>query len=398
MSLSKKGESISPSSTLVIDAKAKKMKSEGVDVIGFGAGEPDFNTPEHIKKAAIEAINSNFTRYTPASGIMQLKEGICNKFKSENGLEYTTKNVVVSNGAKHSLINTFQAILNPGDEVIVPIPYWVSYPEMIKMADGVPVFLETTEEQGFKFTIEMLKNVITSKTKAIIINSPSNPTGMVYKKEELEEIGKVALENDMYIVSDEIYEKLIYDNEQHTSIASINEQVKDRTIIINGVSKSYAMTGWRIGYTVANEKISKIMSNIQSHAASNPNSIAQKAALAAITGPQESVESMRKEFSKRRDYMVETINNIENVSCLKPTGAFYVMMNISKLIGKSVDGKNIASGNEFVQYLLEKAKVAVVPGAGFGVDNYVRLSYATSMENIINGLKRIEEFVKSLEE
>lgn len=393
MELSKKAMSISPSSTLAISAKAKKMKAEGIDVIGFGAGEPDFDTPEHIKEAAINAINEGFTKYTPASGTLELKQAICRKFKKDNGLDYSPVNIVISNGAKHSLVNAFQAICNPGDEVIIPTPYWVSYPEMVKLADAVPVFLETTEESGFKFTIEQLEKVVTEKTKAIVINSPSNPTGMIYSEELLRQVADLAVEKGIFIVSDEIYERLIYDGFTHTSISTLNDKVKDLTIIVNGVSKTYSMTGWRIGYTASNEKIAKIMSNVQSHATSNPNSIAQKAAEAALDGPQDDVDKMVSEFINRRDYMVQRINSIDGLSCIKPNGAFYVMMNISKLIGKELGGVRINGSDDFANVLLDKAKVALVPGSGFGTDIHVRLSYATSLENITEGLNRIEKFL-----
>jgi len=393
MELSKKSMSISPSSTLAIDAKAKKMKADGIDVIGFGAGEPDFDTPDHIKQAAIKALNEGFTKYTPASGDLELKKAICRKFKSDNGLEYTPSNIVISNGAKHSLVNAFQAICSPGDEVIIPAPYWVSYPEMVKLADGVPVILDTKEEDGFKFKIEQLEKAITPKTKAIVMNSPSNPTGMVYNADELRAVSDIAVAKGIYIVSDEIYEKLIYDGYKHVSVASFNEKIKDLTIVVNGVSKTYAMTGWRIGYTASNAKIAEIMGNVQSHATSNPNSIAQKAAIAALDGPQDTVDMMVGEFVKRRDYMVERINSIPGVSCIKPNGAFYVMMNISNLIGKEIHGKKIMSSDDFADVLLEKANVALVPGSGFGTDIHVRLSYATSLKNITEGLNRIENFL-----
>ncbi|WP_018703726.1 MULTISPECIES: pyridoxal phosphate-dependent aminotransferase [Sporomusaceae] len=394
MNLSRKGLSISPSATLAIDSKAKKLKAEGIDVVGFGAGEPDFDTPVHIKQAAIAAIEAGFTKYTPASGTMTLKEAICAKFKKDNDLDYAPANIVISNGAKHSLVNVFQAICNPGDEVIIPAPFWVSYPEMVKLADGVPVIVYTTEEQGFKFTVDQIRQAVTAKTKAIILNSPSNPTGMVYTREELAELAELAVEKGFYVVSDEIYEKLIYDGKTHVSIASINEKIKAQTIIVNGVSKTYAMTGWRIGYTASAPEIAKIMSNVQSHATSNPNSIAQKAAEAAISGPQDMVATMVEAFVSRRDYMVKRINSMPGVSCVKPNGAFYVMMNISKLMGKELGGRKIQSSDDFADVLLEKANVALVPGSGFGIDTHVRLSYATSQENITKGLDRIEQFLK----
>ena len=394
MNLSRKGLSISPSATLAIDSKAKKLKAEGIDVVCFGAGEPDFDTPVHIKQAAIAAIEAGFTKYTPASGTMTLKEAICAKFKKDNGLDYAPANIVISNGAKHSLVNVFQAICNPGDEVIIPAPFWVSYPEMVKLADGVPVIVYTTEEQGFKFTVDQIRQAVTAKTKAIILNSPSNPTGMVYTREELAELADLAVEKGFYVVSDEIYEKLIYDGKTHVSIASINEKIKAQTIIVNGVSKTYAMTGWRIGYTASTPEIAKIMSNVQSHATSNPNSIAQKAAEAAISGPQDMVATMVAAFASRRDYMVKRINSMPGLSCVNPNGAFYVMMNISQLMGKELAGLKIQSSDDFANVLLEKANVALVPGSGFGIDTHVRLSYATSQENITKGLDRIEQFLK----
>ena len=394
MKLSAKATQISASPTLAIDSKFKAMKAEGIDVVGFGCGEPDFDTPENIKAAAIKAINDGLTKYTPASGTLALKKAICEKLKNDNGLDYGTDCIVVSNGAKHSLINAFNAILNPGDEVIVPAPYWVSYTEMVKMADGVPVIIETKEEDGFKFTAQQLKDAITPKTKALVLNSPSNPTGMVYSEEELRAIAEVAVEKDIFVVSDEIYEKLIYDGKKHVSIASFNDEIKKRTIIVNGVSKSYAMTGWRIGFTAAIPEITKVMANMQSHAASNPSSISQAAALEAYVGTQDTVEEMRKVFEERRNYMVDRINSIDGVSCIKPEGAFYVMMNIKELFGREICGKVINTSDEFCELLLEKSLVALVPGSGFGAEGFVRWSYATSMENIKKGLDRLEEFLK----
>ncbi|MBP3336783.1 MAG: pyridoxal phosphate-dependent aminotransferase [Clostridia bacterium] len=394
MYLSEKAKSINPSSTLAIDAKFKAMKAEGIDVVGFGAGEPDFDTPEYIKQAAIKAIMEGKTKYTPASGIVELKKAICEKFKNENGLTFAPEQIVVSNGAKHSLINAFQAILNPGDEVIIPAPFWVSYPEMVRLADGCPKYIYTKEENGFKFTAEELKNAITDKTRALVLNSPSNPTGMVYTESELNEIADVCVERNIYVISDEIYEHLIYEG-KHVSIASFNEQIKDLTIIINGVSKTYAMTGWRIGYTASNAKIAKVMANVQSHASSNPNTIAQWATVAALSGGKEEIATMKKAFSERRDYMVERINSIDGVSCLKPNGAFYVLMNISKIKGRTISGVKIETSDDFANALLENAKVALVPCSGFGNDDFVRWSYATSMENIKMGLDRLEAFLNN---
>ena len=390
--ISIKASGISPSPTLAIDSKFKVMKANGEDVVGFGAGEPDFDTPQHIKDAAIEAINAGFTKYTPAAGTIALRKAVAEKFLRDNGVKYDVQNIVISNGAKHSLVNAFMAICNPGDEVIVPAPFWVSYTEMIKLADGVPVIVKTTEENDFKATIEKLEKAITPKTKALVLNSPSNPTGMVYTKDELKAIADFAVKNNIYVISDEIYEKLIYEGE-HVSIASFNDKIKDLTIIINGVSKTYSMTGWRIGFAAANEKIAKAMANIQSHAASNPNSIAQAATVAALEGGDDAVEEMKKHFVERRNIMVDEINKIDGVSCKKPQGAFYIMMNISGIIGKEFYGKKIENADDFAEMFLKIAHVAVVPGTGFGADNYVRWSYATSMENITEGLERLKKFL-----
>lgn len=396
MELSAKYKSISPSSTLQIDSKYKAMKKAGEDVVGFGAGEPDFDTPQHIKDAAIKAINDGFTKYTPASGTMELKKAICKKFKEENGLDYGPENIVVSNGAKHSLMNALGALINPGDEVLFSSPYWVSYKEMVLISDGVPVVIDTKESDSFKFTAEELEAAITDKTKALILNTPSNPTGMVYRKEELEKIAEVVKKHDLYVISDEIYEHLIYDIVRPPSIATI-DGMKDRTIVVNGVSKTFAMTGWRIGYTAANAEITKLMANVQSHYTSNPNSIAQMAAIAALEGPCDSIEKMKEAFNERRLYMVERMNKIDGVSCIKPEGAFYVMMNISKLKGRKIDGKTIETSDDFAQAFLDKELVAVVPCSGFGNDDFVRWSYATSMENIKKGLDRLEKFIGELD-
>lgn len=393
MVISDRFQGIASSPTLAIDAKFKQMKADGMDVVGFGAGEPDFDTPQHIKDAAIKAINDGFTKYTPASGTVALKKAVCAKLKRDNGLDYAPGDIVISNGAKHSLVNVFGAILNPGDEVIIPAPFWVSYPEMVKINFGVPVVLQTTEENIFKFTIDELKAVITPKTRAIVINSPSNPTGMVYTADELKAIAELAVEKDLYVVSDEIYEHLTYEGTP-VSIASFGDEIKKRTIIVNGVSKTYAMTGWRIGYTASAPEIAKAMGNVQSHATSNPNSIAQMAALAALEGPQDEVPKMRAAFRERRDYMVKRINSIDGVSCLEPHGAFYVMMNMKNLIGKSFYGHVITGSDDFADLFLEKQLVAVVPGSGFAAEGYVRWSYATSMENIKRGLDRLEAFLK----
>lgn len=396
MNISNKAKQIKPSSTLTITAKANQMKMDGFDVVGFGAGEPDFDTPNHVKAAAIAAINAGFTKYTPVSGTTELKQVICEKFKNDNRLIYKPSQIVVSNGAKHSLTNAFAAILNPGDEVIIPAPFWLSYPEIVRLSDGIPVIINTTKETDYKVTKEQLQNSLTTKTKAIIVNSPSNPTGMLYKKEELEMIAEFAIENDLFVISDEIYEKLIYDNEKHISIAELSDEIYKRTIVVNGVSKSYSMTGWRIGYTASSDEIAKLMSNIQSHAASNPNSIAQKAAVAAIGGPQECVEDMRLEFDERRRYMVERIGQIPLISCTSPLGAFYLFVDVSDTFGKSYKDKVIDSAGTFAACILEDSQVAVVPCEDFGYKTHIRLSYAISMDSIKKGLDRIEKFISNL--
>lgn len=393
LQISKKAGAVSSSPTLAIDSKFKQMKQQGIAVVGFGAGEPDFNTPDNIKNAAIDAINNNFTKYTPASGTLELKKAVCDKIKRDTGLEYTPANIVISNGGKHSLTNTFMCICDHGDEVILPAPYWVSYPEMIKLADGIPVLINTTEENGFKFTIEQLKAAITPKTRALVLNTPSNPTGMLYSKAELEEIAKIAVENNIYVVFDEIYEKLVYDGE-HVNIATFGDEIRDLTIIVNGLAKTYAMTGWRIGYIAANEKLAKAMGNIQSHATSNPNSVAQAAAVEALNGDQSFIDDMKKTYIERKNYMVERINSIEGISCLNPDGAFYIFMNVKNVLGKEHYGKMINSASELCEDILERALVALVPSEGFGIDGYVRLSYATSMDVIKTGLDRIEKYLK----
>ncbi len=393
--VSEKSKNISPSITLSISAKAEQMKTEGINVINFGAGEPDFDTPTNVKNAAIEAINKGFTKYTPASGLLELKQAICTKLKSDNNLDYEPKNIIVSNGAKHSLYNTFQAICNRGDEVIIPVPYWVSYPEMVKMADAKPVFINCTEKNEFKIEKEDLLKSITPKTKAIILNSPSNPTGAVYTKTELEEIAQIAVEHNIFVVTDEIYEKLVYEGKKHISIASLNKEIEDLTIVVNGMSKCYAMTGWRIGYTASHETIAKAMGNIQSHATSNPNTIAQHASIEALTGDQSFIEEMRLAFDDRRKYMVRGINEINGLSCIVPKGAFYIMINIKQLIGTVIRGMNIDSSVDFSELLLEHANVAVVPGIAFGVDEFVRLSYANSLDNIKEALSRIKTLLSN---
>ena len=396
MELSKKAQRIQASVTLAITAKAKEMKENGIDVISFGAGEPDFNTPQNIINAAIKAMEDGNTKYTNVNGILPLREAICKKFKEDNGLIYKPSQIVVSTGAKQSLANVFLAILNPGDEVIVPNPYWVSYPELIRLADGKPVFVESNETSSYKFTKENLEKVVTEKTKAIILNTPNNPTGTIYNKEELIEIAEFAKKHDLIIVSDEMYEKLIYDGEKHVSIASVSDDAYERTIVINGLSKSYAMTGWRLGYCGASEKIAKLMTNIQSHMTSNVCSITQYAAVEALNGPQDKVKEMIVEFERRRNYMAKTLEEMNNLSIIKPQGAFYIMINIDKCLGKEINGERINNSMDFSAKLLEHEKVAVIPGKAFGLDNYVRVSYATSMESIEKGLERINKFVNKL--
>lgn len=396
MELSRKAQRIEASVTLAITAKAKEMKENGIDVISFGAGEPDFNTPENIINAAIKAMQEGNTKYTNVNGILPLREAICKKFKEDNGLIYKPSQIVVSTGAKQSLANVFLAILNPGDEVIVPNPYWVSYPELIRLADGKAVFVESDETSSYKFTKENLEKAVTEKTKAIILNTPNNPTGTIYNKEELIEIAEFAKKYDLIIVSDEMYEKLIYDGESHVSIASVSHDAYERTIVINGLSKSYAMTGWRLGYCGSTEKIAKLMTNIQSHMTSNVCSITQYAAVEALNGPQDKVKEMISEFERRRNYMAKTLEEMNSLSIIKPQGAFYIMINIDECLGKEINGEKINDSMDFSAKLLESEKVAVIPGKAFGLDNYVRVSYATSMELIEKGLERINKFVNKL--
>lgn len=396
LTLSKKAMAVKPSSTLAITAKAKEMKANGIDVVGFGAGEPDFNTPDNINDAAITAINEGFTKYTPASGIIELKKAICEKFERFNGISYKPDQIVISNGGKHCLTNIFQAILNPGDEVIIPAPYWLSYPEIVKLADGEPVFIRGEKESGYKVSAEQIKAAITSKTKALVLNTPSNPTGMIYTREELEEIAKVVVEADIFVIADEMYENLLYNGAEHVSIASLGEEIYKRTITCSGVAKGYAMTGWRIGYIGASAEVAKVMGSLQSHQTSNPNSIAQKAALEAISGPQEAVEEMRLEFDKRRMYMYERFCKMPYVSTLEPQGAFYVFVDVSEVCEKEYKGEKIGSAARLAEILISDYSVAVIPCADFGFDDHIRLSYATSIELIEKGLDRIEELLKSL--
>lgn len=395
MSLAKKITSIKPSLTLAITAKAKAMRDKNVNVIGFGAGEPDFDTPVFIKQAAKKAMDAGFTKYTPTSGILELKKAICDKFVRDNDLNYELGEIIISCGAKHSLYNAIQAICEEGDEVILPAPYWVSYPEQIKLAGATPIIVQTSEENGFKLKGRAFSESITRKTKALILNSPNNPTGAVYSKEELSSIAAIAMEKGIYIISDEIYEKIIYDAE-HVSIAALSPQIKNLTILINGVSKSYSMTGWRIGYAAANKEIVAAMSGLQDHSTSNPSSISQWAAVAAISGDQSYLREMVVEFRKRRDYIVQRLSGIDGVSCLQPDGAFYFFLNVSGLFGKTFNGQIIMDSILLTELLLTEAKVAVVPGSAFGSPGHIRLSFATSMSNITSGLNRIEMMLKQL--
>ncbi len=394
MKLSAKALGISPSVTLKVTAMAKKMQQEGKDVVGFGAGEPDFDTPANIVEAAKIALDKGMTRYTPSSGIVELRKAIAERLMKKYGLSYAPGEIVVSNGAKHSLFNAFAAILNPGDEVIIPAPYWLTYPELVRMHDGVPVFLET--DATFKATADSIRRAMTDHTKALILNSPSNPCGAVYTRAELEAIAALAVEKDILVVSDEIYDELIYEGE-HVSIASLGEEIKQRTILVNGLSKTYAMTGWRIGYTASVKEIADLMDAYQSHAASNPNSIAQYASVEALSGPQEEIRRMREAFDKRRKLLCGLIGEIDGLSCEIPGGAFYVMMNIAAAKGKSIGGEKITGSLDFTELLLKYAETAVVPGISFGADDYVRLSYAMSEENIRKGMARIKEFMGKLE-
>ena len=391
--VSKIAEGVHASTTLAVDSLAKQMKEDGYDVIRFGTGEPDFNTPDNINMAAIAAICDGKTKYTPAAGIPALRKAIAKQLQDDCGLSYDYTQIVVASGAKHSVYIALAAITNPGDEIIIPAPFWVSYYEMVKMTGGVPVIVTAGEESGFKVTASQIEAAITDKTKCLMLNNPSNPTGMIYSKDELKSIAEVCVKHDLYILADEIYYKLIYDGIEFTSIASLGEEVKERCLLINGVSKSYAMTGWRIGYCAANKQLAKIMSNYLSHSTGAPSTISQWAAVEAINGPQQSCEEMRKAFEERRDYIVQRMNSIPGVSCIKPNGAFYVMMNIEKLIGRTLGGKLITNDDDFAVAFLESAYVATVPCSGFGMKNFIRWSYAASMDNIKEALDRLEKFL-----
>ena len=397
MSVSKKVKEIAPSLTLEITAKAKKMKSEGISIIGFGAGEPDFNTPKYIIDSAKKALDIGFTKYTPAAGMLELKKAICDKFLKDNSLTYDPAQIVVSSGAKSSLYHAICAIVDDGDEVILPSPFWLTYPELIKLAGGTCIFVKTEKENGYKMTAKEFENAITDKTKCLILNSPNNPTGAVYSKDEIEQIAKVAEKHGLYVISDEIYEKLVYDGEVHYSIAQCNDYMKEHTIIINGMSKSYAMTGWRIGYLAAPLTIAKAISSMQSHTTSNACSIAQYASVSALTDSagEAFINEMQKVFDERRCLMVKMLSNFKGVECIEPRGAFYVFVNVSKLFGKTFEGTKIDGSLTFADCALKRG-VALIPGVAFGNDECIRLSYAISKEDIEEGLNRLAKFIEEL--
>lgn len=391
LELANRVSSLSPSSTLAITAKAKELREQGEDVIGLGAGEPDFNTPKHILDAAVKSMYEGHTKYTASAGLPALKQAIIKKLQTDQGLTYKPSEIIVTNGAKHALYTLFQVLLNDGDEVIIPSPYWVSYPEQVKLAGGVPVYIKSQEENHFKITPEQLAQAVTGKTKAVILNSPSNPTGVLYTQEELVELGKVCLEQDILIVSDEIYEKLVYEGSKHVSIAQLSPELKEQTIIINGVSKSHSMTGWRIGYAAGNDKIIKAMTNLASHSTSNPTTTAQYAAIAAYTGPQEPVEEMRQAFAERLKVIYEKLIAIPGFTCVRPQGAFYLYPNV-KAAAEMTGYHNV---DEFAAALLVEAKVAVIPGSGFGTPDNIRLSYATSLDQLEEAVTRMKQFVEA---
>ncbi len=397
LELSKRAAAVKPSSTLSITARAKELRAAGMDVIGFGAGEPDFNTPQHICDAAIAAINDGFTKYTPASGTAELKEAVCWKLKRSNRINYTPEQIVISNGGKHSLTNIFTALLNPGDEVIIPAPFWLSYPEIVKLAGGVPVIVTTTKEQSYKLTAEDLEKAVTEKTKALIINTPNNPTGMLYTEKELRAIAEVAVKKDFYVVSDEIYENLVYEGQKHVSIASLGKEIYRRTITCSGLSKSYSMTGWRIGYTASSKEIAKMMGSVQSHQTSNPNSIAQKAAVEALEGLQDSVGEMHREFDRRRKFIYKRVCELPYLYAIEPMGAFYIFVDAAEVLQKTFHGEQVGTVEKMARILIERFGTAVVPCADFGFEKHFRLSYAIAMEQIEKGMGRIGDFLEELQ-
>ncbi len=392
---SRLGQEILPSSTLAIDTLYKSLKASGVDVIGFGAGEPDFDTPESVREAGKRAIDEGLTRYTPVAGTGELRDAICGKLRRDYRLEYGVDQIVVSNGAKQSLFNALFALLDPGDEVLIPSPYWISYPEMVRMCNGVPVFIETRGEGGFRLPLERLESLVTPRTKVLVLNSPGNPTGTVYTRGELSAVAEFVLRHDLHVLSDDIYEKLLYDGREFTSLAMLGEELRKRTVVINGVSKSHAMTGWRIGYSASSRELAQIMVRVQSHMTSNSSSIGQAAATEALRGSQDSVGQMRDAFQRRRDAMVRRIRAMPEVDCAVPEGAFYVMMDIRRLKGRTLDGQRIASSDDLCSLLLRNARIALVPGSGFGTDDHVRLSFATSEENIERGMDRLEDCIRN---
>lgn len=394
--LSSRAKELKPSPTLALTAKVKSMQAQGIRVISFGAGEPDFDTPAHIKQAAIQAIHEGFTKYTAVGGTDELKDAIIAKFQRDNHLTYKRSQVLASCGGKHSFYNLTQAILEEGDQVIIPSPYWVSYPPMVALTGATPIIVETHEQSDFKMTIDDFRKAITPRTKALILNSPSNPTGSAYTRKELERIADIAIEKNVLVLSDEIYEKIVYDDFQCVSIASLGEEIKRGTVIVHGVAKTYAMTGWRIGFAAGPEEIIAAMSNVQSQSTSNPNSIAQKASIEALVGPQDEVTKMVSAFAERRAYILDRLNKIPGVSCYKPAGAFYAFPNVSSTYGRSYQGQKIGDSTGLANYLLDVARVAVVPGIEFGTDRFIRLSFATSMEEIREGIDRIEEVLKKL--
>ena len=396
MKLASRVLSLKPSATMAITAKAKELKSQGVDVVGFGAGEPDFDTLDHVKERGIKAIVDGFTKYTAVGGIEELKLAIINRLKKDYTLEYETNEIIVSCGAKHTIYNLTQTLFEGGDEVIIPAPYWVSYPEQIALAGAKPVIVDTKEEDGFKLNVEDLKHSITKNTRALILNYPSNPTGATYLENELKEIVDIAMESGLTIISDEIYDKILYGNIKHVPVSTLGEDIKKATILVNGVSKTYSMTGWRIGFAAGDKDVIRAMEKLQGQSSSNPTSISQMAALEAYNGPHDEVERRREEFEIRKDYIVSRLNNIKEFKCFNPQGAFYVFPNITGFFGKKYNGKEITNSLDFTEFLLVDAKVAVVPGLPFGSDNNIRISYATSMEEIEKGLDRIEEAVSKL--
>ena len=396
MKLSKLAKTLKPSATLAITAKAKELKTQGIDVIGFGAGEPDFDTPVNIKEQAKKSIDSGFTKYTAAGGIVELKDAIINRIKNDYELDYKRNEILVGAGAKHVLYNLFQVLIDSGDEVLIPSPYWVSYPEQVRIAGGAPVIIPGSQESNFKITKNQIEKLITDKTKAIVLNYPSNPTGTTYDKEELEGFAEIAIKNNLIIISDEIYDKIIYREEKHISFPQLGDEVKERTILVNGVSKSYSMTGWRIGYAAGNSNVISAMNNLCGQSTSNPTSISQMAAIEAFAGPQEPIQKMLIEFKERRDFITSALNEIDGVNCVIPEGAFYVFPDISNFFGKEYNGKKITNSMEISDFLLDVAKVAVVPGVEFGSDNHIRISYATSMSDIKEGMERIKKSLSQL--